>query len=161
MVFIIAIIVGAFLVYEVVESQMNSTLPDGTSSGSDFIDTLAQSIASNENVDGSANNPGALSAGDVPGGQVIGQFNSAGVVVIDNLQDGWNALLSKLQNIFSGASSVFSTDMTIQQFAGMYTTGNPNDTSDSTNNYAQGIANDLGVSTDTTLADAQSSYDSD
>jgi hypothetical protein len=160
MIWIILVIVAAIVGYEIVEQSNADSLPDGTSSGNGFIDAFAQAIAGQENVDSSANNPGALSAGDVDSSNIVGTFNSAGVVIINDIQNGWSALFSKLQNIMSGASTVFNPGMTIQQFVGTYTTGNPDDDSDATNNYAQGVADSLGVTTDTTLSDAQADYDS-
>lgn len=158
---VIVILIAAFLLYDFTYGGASSG-SGGTTSGNyggSFIDALSAAIAKMENVDPSANNPGALGAGDVPAGNITGQLNDAGVSLIDTLDNGLSALYTKLTNILSGNSSNYSPDMTIQQFAGMYTTGNPNDNSDETNNYAQGLADSLGVTTDTSLSDAQSQYE--
>jgi len=144
---IIGVIVILFLALNVMSEHRPTQ-----SSGNGFIDALASAIARAENVDATANNPGALTSGDVPSGNIAGTFNDAGVVIVDSIENGWNALFSKLQNIFSGNSSVYSPDMTISEFAQTYTGGNNSDT------WAQSVASDLGVTPDTTLADAEANY---
>jgi hypothetical protein len=136
-----------FLLYEVVKVS-NS----GTSSGSPFIDALAAAIAKAEGADPSINNPGDLTAGDVDPSNITGTFNNAGVVIIDSVENGWNFLYGKLQNIFSGNSEVYNPSMTISEFAQTYTGG------DNADSWASTVASALGVTPDTTLADAQSQY---
>jgi hypothetical protein len=145
-VWIIAIVVVIFFL---VETNMSAT---GPGSGNSFIDALANAIANAEGSDPSINNPGDLTAGDVPGSNITGTFNSAGVVIIDTLQNGWNALYTKLQSIMSGNSTVYSPDMTISELAQTYTGG------DNADSWASSVAQSLGVSTDTTLSDAASDY---
>jgi hypothetical protein len=124
----------------------------GPNSGNPFIDALANAIAKAEGANPSINNPGDLTSGDVPSGQQTGVFNSAGVAIIDTIENGWNALTSKLSNILSGNSSVYNPDMTISQLAQTYTGGDNSDA------WASTVAGQLGVTPDTTLSDAQSSY---
>jgi len=157
MIAIIAILVGVFVVYEWSKSSV-SAATSGTSSGNGFLDAFANAIAKAENVDPSANNPGALGSGDVSADNIAGTFNDAGVVIIDSIENGWNALYNKLSNILTGGSSVFSPDMTIKQFAALYTTGDANNDSDEIDNYAQTLADGVGATPDTTLSDAQSGY---
>lgn len=73
---------------------------------------LANAIVQEENSTW-PNNPGAMQS---VSGQKI-NFGSFGA--------GFQALLSKLQNIASGQSSVYSPNMTLQQFENTYTGGNP------------------------------------
>lgn len=147
MIWIVALVAGGLLLYEVLKVS-NS----GTSSGNSFIDALAAAIAQAEGADPSINNPGDLTAGDVDSRSITGTFNDAGVVIIDSIENGWNALYSKLQNIFSGNSSVYNPSMTISQFAMTYTGG------DNADSWASTVASALGVTPDTTLADAQAQY---
>src|SRR5271154_4158145 len=89
----------------------------GPNSGNSFIDALANAIAKAEGANSSINNPGDLTSGDVPASQQTGIFNSAGVAIIDTIENGWAALTSKLQNILNGNSTTYSPDMTISQLA--------------------------------------------
>lgn len=117
-----------------------------------FIQALANAIAKAEGANPSINNPGDLSSGDFPAAHVTGIFNSAGVAIVDTLENGWAALYNKLSNIFSGNSAVYSPSMTISQFAQTYTGG------DNAQAWANTVAGELGVTPDTTLADAQAQY---
>lgn len=153
---ILGILVVAFLGYEYMQNE-NSGGPGsgGPTSGNPFIDALANAIAKAEGANSTINNPGDLTAGDVPSEQVTGTFNNAGVVIIDSLENGWQALLNKLGNIMNGLSSVYSPDMTISQLAQTYTGG------DNADGWAQTVASELGVTPDTTLSDAASQYGGD
>jgi hypothetical protein len=105
-------------------------------SGSSALDAIAQAIAQNEgyNVQGSLpnrlNNPGDLTSN----GQLLSY---------DTPASGWSALVSKLQNIFSGNSKVYSPNMTLNQFTDVYTNNDPN--------AANNIASNLGVNPSDTL----------
>lgn len=121
-------------------------------SGNDFTTALANAIATAENSPASSNNPGSLGAGDVASENIVGRLNSAGVVLIDTIENGWTALRNKLDNILSGNSNVYSPDMTISQFAQVYTGG------DNADGWASTVANKLGVTTDTTLEDAEAQF---
>ena len=121
-------------------------------SGDDFTTALANAIAKAEGTAPFANNPGSLTAGDVPAGNITGTFNNAGVVIIDSIENGWSFLKDKLDNILTGGSSVYSPDMTISEFAQTYTGG------DNADGWANSVANSLGVTPDTTLADAEAQY---
>lgn len=148
MIWIVAIAALAFAVYEVYVSETNN----GTTSGNPFIDAFANAIAKAEGSDPSINNPGDLTTGDFNPDNVLGEFNSAGVAVVDSIANGWAALYNKLGNALSGNSEIYSADMTIQEFADKFTGGDNADT------WAQSVAGDLGVTTDTTLADAQAQF---
>ncbi len=126
--------------------------PQMNDDGTDFTTALANAIAKAEGGGSANNNPGSLTAGDVPSDSIVGTFNSAGVVIIDSLENGWNYLYRKLNNILSGNSNVYSPDMTISQFAQTYTGG------DNATGWANTVANQLGVTPDTTLAEAQEQY---
>lgn len=122
------------------------------SDGGDFVSAFANAIAKAEGTSSTANNPGSLTAGDVPDDSILGVFNSAGVVIINTIENGWNFLKNKLQNILDGNSTVYSPDMTISEFANTYTGG------DNADGWANTVAGELGVSTDTTLAQAEAQY---
>lgn len=124
----------------------------GPSSSNPFVNALANAIAKAEGANPSINNPGDLTSGDVPSGSITGVFNSAGVVIISDLQTGWDALTQKLENILNGNSSVYSPDMTISQLAQTYTGG------DNADAWASTVSSELGVTPDTTLSDAEAQY---
>lgn len=145
MIWILAIGVVIFALYEMSNEATSGN--DGT-----FVGALANAIAKAEGADPANNNPGDLTTGDFSSDNVVGVFNSAGVAVVDTLENGWSALKNKLQNIVDGNSSVYNLNMTIQEFADKFTGG------DNADSWAQSVANDLGVSTDTTLADAQANF---
>jgi hypothetical protein len=148
MIWILGLGIGAFLLYEIYSASGN----DGTTSGNSFIDAFANAIAKAEGSDPSINNPGDLTAGDFDPSQVTGTFNAAGVAIVDTLQNGWQALYTKLQNVLSGASSVYSPSMTISEFAQVYTGG------DNAAEWAESVASSLGVTVDTTIADAEAEF---
>lgn len=151
MIWLFAIGALIFVGYEVYMNEGNG----GTTSGNSFIDAFANAIANAEGSNPSINNPGDLTSGDFDPSNVTGVFNSAGVAIVDTVQNGWSALYTKLQNALSGNSAIYSADMTIQEFADKFTGG------DNSSSWASSVASDLGVSTDTTLADAQAQYDGD
>lgn len=119
-----------------------------------LVESIATAIATAEGwyVQGSipqqANNPGDLAdpnfslnlSGDT--GQRIG---SAGIVVFDSAQSGWQALYNQVNLMLSGNSGVYSPSMTIAQVGQIYSGGDPN--------WAANVAKALGVSTTTTLAE--------
>jgi len=139
-------LVVAFFVYEIWAGTSQQT------SGTDFATAVANAIAKAEGTSPLANNPGSLTAGDVPSGNITGTFNNAGVVIIDSIHNGWNFLISKIQNILNGNSSTYSPDMTISEFAQVYTGG------DNADSWAATVAGELGVTPDITLAQAQEQY---
>lgn len=144
-----ALLIIVIVVVAVVVMEQNSS---GGAPGNDFISALSTAIANAEGSNPDINNPGDLTTGDVPAEQTTGVFNSAGVAIIDTIENGWTALRNKLENIFNGNSSVYSPDMTISEFAQTYTGG------DNADGWAQSVADSLGVTPDTTLADAQAQY---
>jgi hypothetical protein len=142
----------AFVALLLILGEIDTSQTAPISSGNSFIDALANAIAKAEGANPSINNPGDLTTGDVPGANVSGVFNSAGVAIIDTLENGWTFLFNKLQNIFNGTSDVYSPDMTISEFASTYTGGSNADS------WAQSIADSFGTTVDTTLADLQSGF---
>src|SRR5258707_11559350 len=96
MVWIVGIVVLLFFLYEEFMTANLSNWPAAPSPG---IGALARAIAIAENAPAVWNNPGSLGAGDVPSEQIVGIGNSAGVVMIDTLDNGVNALYNKLARI--------------------------------------------------------------
>jgi hypothetical protein len=87
-----------------------------------------------------ANNPGDLVLGD----KGYGTLGSAGITVFPDIQSGMNALYKELALIIAGQSHVYNLDMTISDMAQHWTTTQQDE-------WANNVANALGVSTDTTL----------
>lgn len=117
--------------------------------------SLAAAIIQLENVNPSYNNPGAIT--DEYPGFTGDYFNSSGVgatgiPIYDSPESGLAALQSKLSNIFSGNSSVYSPDMTLDQFGDVYA---PNQ------NYGSKLASILGVPSTTQLSSLQSGVPGD
>src|SRR5579862_526367 len=79
------------------------------------------------------NNPGDISSG-------------GGIATFPTVDAGWAALDNQLTLIANGASSYYSPDMTLAQIGAVWANGDPN--------WASNVANALGVSPDTTFADA-------
>jgi hypothetical protein len=118
-----------------------------------FIQALANAIAQAEGANPTINNPGDLTGGDVPNTQITGTFNAAGVVSIDTLDHGWQALYTKLENIYSGKSTVYWPGMTVSQFGAVYTGG------DNAEAWAATVAGAFGADPDAnTLADLAANY---
>jgi hypothetical protein len=113
------------------------------------ISQLAQAIATAEGygvpgaVPTRANNPGDLVNGDVG----FGLANSAGVTVYGSYVDGLSALYHQLNLIFTGASEVYSTEMSFATFARIWTGG------DNFSAWAQNVSALVGASPSTLLAD--------
>jgi hypothetical protein len=113
------------------------------------IQALASAIATAEgfgvagDVPTRANNPGDLVFGD----QGNGVANSEGVTIYPDLQTGWGALYYELNLIFSGASKVYSTAMSFQQFAQTWTGG------DNYGAWAQTVTNAVGAQLTESLGD--------
>ena len=129
----------------------NSGVPMFSGLGAGFISDWAQAIASFENVNPSYNNPGGLNevgdAGSTPatGGGVIGIFSS--------LNAGYAALENTLNNFVSKYGGETLLDATA-----IYVLG-PNGAAATGGNYPQNVINEanhvaqqLGVSVNTTLA---------
>jgi hypothetical protein len=127
---------------------------DSTGLGSDFVSLWAQAIATAENVNPAYNNPGGLNeagdAGSTPatGGGVIGIFSS--------LQAGFAALTSTL----SGYASKYG-NLSLLDTTAIYVLG-PSGAAAAAGNYpanvvneAEIVANQLGVSINTTIDDLE------
>jgi hypothetical protein len=89
--------------------------------------------ASSTNLPTSTNNPGDI--GTTGNGTVAGYATP---------EAGWAALDSQVSKMFTGTSKIYNPNMTIAQVGNAYSNGDPN--------WAVNVANKLGVSPDTTLA---------
>jgi hypothetical protein len=87
-------------------------------------------------------NPGDLTV-DITG-KGIGHDGMFVVYATDN--DGWDALKAQVSKIFTNTSSIYNSDMTINDIAARYTT------TDQTA-WAMNVASKLGVSPDTKVSD--------
>jgi hypothetical protein len=148
---LIALAVAGFLAYEILMGKPDTS--NWPPAPSDAIFNLAVAIARAEGS-GAVNNPGDLTAGDVPTSQITGTFNDAGVVNIDTLANGVNALYAKLQRIANGASSIYPLSLTIQQFANTYVNGSAEEETDASVGWAETVSGDLGISMDDQLSAA-------
>jgi hypothetical protein len=70
--------------------------------------------------------------------------------VFNTPQEWFSALVAKIQNIQNGWSQVYSPDMTISQYIGVYAPASDNN---NVSAYANSIAKDLWVSTDTKISE--------
>jgi hypothetical protein len=130
---------AGIVLYFVVKGGMGGA---SGSSGNQYVDALAQAIASAENSNTAWNNPGDLTQSF--GFATNGTVNSAGVLQFATSAGGWNALYAQIQAILDGTSR-YSLDTSISDFASGYTGG------DNAAGWAATVAGALGVSTDTTL----------
>jgi len=105
------------------------TADPATWPGGDAVWNIAQAIAKAEgaSISGSApdryNNPGDLSKGDEHGQAVDGYVqlpDGETLIQFSDKSAGWSALYSKLQNIASYKSSVYSPDWTWYQIGGKW-----------------------------------------
>jgi hypothetical protein len=129
-------------------------LLEGAGMNGDKVKALAEAIARAEGFYASgnplprrANNPGDVTGADGGGYPTSGVANSAGVLIFQNVADGWDALYKKLTRIASGQSHVYTLDMTIADLAQKYTGG------DNAGAWAQNVADALNITTDTTLGE--------
>ncbi len=117
------------------------------------IDLLAQAIATAEGffnpnpnvVPRRAHNPGNLTKSF--GLSTFGQANSEGVLIFGSDDDGWSALKAQVTAMLTGASHVYSPNMTLSEVALKYTGG------DQPSNWAANAAAVLGISPEQTLTD--------
>lgn len=74
-----------------------------------------------------ANNPGdTTDAGDVGNGVIqTGGPAGAKITIFSNVTDGWNELYRKVRRMLSGASEVYTLDMSVEQ-VGMKYSDDPN-----------------------------------
>ena len=117
----------------------------------ELIIKFSQAIAKAEgfyvadSVPARANNPGDLTDdGDVGLGfiQTSGPYG-AKITIYASEADGWAALYRKVQRMFAGASKVYTLDLTIMEVAIKYA---------GSAEWAQNVAQQMGVDTRTTLA---------
>jgi hypothetical protein len=87
-------------------------------------------------------NPGDLTVDTV--GLGVGQDGPFVIYATDN--DGWTALKKQVELILTNASHVYTSDMTINQIAALYT-------STDSAAWAMNVASKLGVSPDTRISD--------
>lgn len=113
----------------------------------DKVKRIADAIAHAEGfyADGNplprrANNPGDLKRGDVGFGEINGK------TIYGSVADGWAALYKQVGLMVSGLSKYYKPSMTIREIATIYTGA------DSADTWAATVAQQLGVTVDTTLA---------
>lgn len=112
-----------------------------------LVETIARAIARAEgffvadSLPQRANNPGALTLGDVGFGTI------ADKTVFGSLAAGWEALHRQVALMLSGASAYYNPQMTLAQVAVIYTGG------DNPTRWAQTVAGALGVTPATTLGE--------
>ena len=103
-----------------------------------FSDAIAQ--AEGFFVEGSRpqrnNNPGDI-------------MHRGGFVVYGSIADGWQALYNQVHKMFYGGSLYYNPTMTIRQIGYIYADGASDPAG--AENWAQNVADALGVSPDTTL----------
>jgi hypothetical protein len=137
-----AVVLAAFAVYEAFGHLMKSTTTDAT------VQKIAQAIAFAEGfyVTGSRparnNNPGDMTQ------DLIGKStgNDGPFVVYATVEDGWANLYAQIELWLYGGSSHASSQSTITQIAGFYTTTDQSA-------WATNVANQLGVSIDTQIGE--------
>lgn len=139
----VIILAGGLILYSIMGKIVMSQ--QTISSGSAKIDALARAIAFAEGSPASWNNPGDLTKSF--GYPNEGPQNTAGVLKFSTLEDGWRALYVQMQDILDG-NSHFRLTETLEDF-GMTWAGDPN--------WAVNVAKQLGVTTNTTLAEVLNS----
>ena len=107
---------------------------------------IAQAIAKAEgfgasptNIPTSRNNPGNI------------KDASGNIIQYATPQQGWDALYNQVNLMISGQSAFYSPDMTWNQIAALYVTGNPG--SSGGQNWANNVSSTLGVDPNSTLGD--------
>jgi hypothetical protein len=137
-----AILLAAFAMYEAFGSLMKSTATDAT------VQKIAQAIAFAEGfyVTGSRparnNNPGDMTQDLI--GKSTGKDGP--FVVYATVNDGWANLYAQIELWLYGGSSHATSQSTITQIAGFYTTTDQSA-------WATNVANQLGVSIDTQIGE--------
>jgi hypothetical protein len=91
-------------------------------------------------------NPGNIMDTGFGGQKVAGER----FTVFSSPQEGFNALVSKIQNIQNGGSKVYSPDMTLLQYISKYAPSSDNNNPQA---YANGIAKNLGITANTKIRD--------
>jgi hypothetical protein len=113
---------------------------DTATPASQGVADLAAAITVAENSDPQYNNPGDLKVAGFP-------TFGAGIAIFSSPAQGLSRLYYQLNLIANGESSYYSLDMTIEQFAAVWT-GN-----DNAAQWAQAVESELGVAPGTTLGD--------
>jgi hypothetical protein len=110
---------------------------------SSTVQRIAKAIAKAEGfyVSGSvpsrAHNPGDLKLGDKGYGTIDGK------TIFPSDSQGWQALYHEVQLILDGKSAYYQPSMSIADIGNIYSGGDPN--------WAQNVADDLGVDVDTQI----------
>ncbi len=97
-----------------------------------------------------ANNPGNLELGNLG----YGTLQAAGgqqITIFPDISAGWSALTNQIQSIFNGNSKNYNPNQSLSDFGSIYSGGNAN--------YGNTLASILGVSPNTTLAQANGASD--
>jgi hypothetical protein len=145
---LIIIFAAAVLIYASFSYQGGSSMSTTAGTG---VQLLAEAIAVAEGfyipgtIPNRANNPGDLTKGDFGDtGVYITAKGGVQIIQYASVQDGWNALYQKLQNIANGGSSVYSPDMTLGQFINTFSGGG-------STGYVNSILSTTGATQDTPL----------
>lgn len=102
------------------------------------------------NIPQSAQNPGNITGtGDT--GSSITAAGGIQIGIYSSLEAGWDALENLIQSALAGESTLYSPDMTIQQFANVYVNGGAQTAG--SEQEAATIAGQLGVSVDTPISE--------
>jgi len=140
----IALLAGLGLAGYIGYSYFSSApIPPGSTSGS-VVQSIAQAINIAEQsgtVNPQTNNPLNLKLGDVGNGTVNG------ITVFPDAAAGWDAGYNQVSLMLNGQSKYYSPNMTIAQIGQTWTTTQPA-------TWAKNVSTALGVTPDTTLADA-------
>jgi hypothetical protein len=95
-----------------------------------------------------AHNPGDLAKGDMGDtGNYIFAKGGVQIIVFLTDDDGWTALKTKIRRMLTNTSKVYNTQMSLSQLAQTYTGG------DNPEAWANTLAQNLGVGTDSSLED--------
>jgi hypothetical protein len=124
--------------------------------GKALITTFADAIKTYEgwhegSISYRNNNPGNLKDRNFEG--TVG-FDSYGHAIFDTYEHGWNALVKKLTNAITGLSSVYLPSMSLIEFFDKWTYEvDPVKDDALALRYAEFVANELGVTASSTLAE--------
>ena len=140
------LIIGVAVAYLLLEETIMST-------GDSLLDKWAQAIQRMEgwtptSLSKRNNNPGNIKAGSQPWQGQVG-VDSRGFVIFDSYENGIRALKIILTNAATGQSTIYHPTDTLYDFFGKYA---PDADSNNSRQYAQYVANSIGVSPDTPIS---------
>jgi hypothetical protein len=151
---IFLLIGGAVLTGILLVMNQQTTNPDGSAippAPNAVVGAIAQAIATAEgfftgsgSIPSDQNNPGDITDSSIGGVTATGTGEN-GISIFGSLEDGWNALYAKIQNILSGGSSVYDPNSSIADIGSTWANGD--------SNWGNNVAAALGVSPDSSLND--------